>query len=185
MKERPILFSGPMVRAILAGRKTMTRRVVKVNASGRYLGCPYGGPGDRLWVRETWATSAYCNERAPAETASHGLPFWYAADGVVNFTGATTGGPEFITRGKWRPSISMPRWASRIALEITNVRCERLQEISEGDAIAEGWKALANDNPGNGGPFDWFRVLWDSTTKKHPWPSDPHVWVIEFKRVSE
>lgn len=149
MKERPILFSAPMVRAILEGRKTQTRRLVKhkhlteeTHARALQVGCrkaidelselpcPYGAVGDRLWVQESWAagccespTEITCAPSAmnPRETA-----LYYAA---CNY-------PQ--TQFKWRPSIHMPRWASRITLEVIGVRVERLQEISEIDAIAEG-----------------------------------------------
>jgi len=130
--ERPILFSGPMIRAILAGRKTQTRRVAKLTGAGRVKeagshrnwhladpdavkACPYGTPGDRLWVRETFCDTG-CQRAV------------YRADTAV----------ENWKYRIWRPSIYMPRWASRITLEITDVRLERLQDISEADAAAEG-----------------------------------------------
>ncbi len=179
MTEKPILFSGPMVKAILEGRKTMTRRVIKFNASGRVqahgkqwhiddsnvvLGAPYQ-PGDHLWVRETWVH---------IEPDIHPM---YRADYK-----STTQLAQLALGFKWRPSIFMPRWASRITLEVTGVRAERLQEITETDAISEGVKG------GSCHPDFWvgaFRDLWDSINgKKHPWESNPYVWVYEFRRIA-
>lgn len=187
MKERPILFSGPMVLAILEGRKTQTRRVVKPQPemvmdgeicndgsggyswapvwpeghkkAGKFMGwndCPYGQPGDRLWVRESWATSRFMDGRPPRETKNHGLPFWYNADLSVIYTGATTGGTAFLEKGKNRPSIHMPRWASRITLEIVAVRVERLQDISNDDARAEGIEREF----AHGEDLGWKNYLW-------------------------
>ena len=163
MKERPIIFSAPMVRAILDGRKTQTRRVVKPQPVGgdrierdgsgwvvgrmrdsenawRPLPCPFGQPGDGLWVRETWSGLHVFRNTAPLERKSFvgdGYPYmredvWYWADGE----------PEYGDWERPRPSIHMPRWASRLTLEITGVRVERLQEISEADAEAEGFAAI-------------------------------------------
>lgn len=155
MKERPILFSGPMVRAILDGRKAQTRRVIKqiphkpvaharVNHQGfvewvdtdgvAYTGgkpCPYGVVGDRLWVRETWKPTGLLAGAKPSETRACGH-FAYAADAEQRRR------DQHI---RWRSSIHMPRWASRITLEVTGVRVERLQDISEDDATAEGFEA--------------------------------------------
>lgn len=160
IKERPILFSAPMVRAILEGRKTVTRRVCKPQpsanahttcASGTPMGawwetgkdiirCPYGKPGDRLWVRETWAADAQVDAVAPGDL-SQSEPIHYAADGAARQTGCA-----MIKPGKGRPSIHMPRWVSRILLEITAMRVERLQDISEEQAVAEGliWQGQEN-----------------------------------------
>ena len=205
-KERPILFSGEMVRAILDGRKTKTRRVVKhipaLGAPGEWCHradtddfkhitghchffCPYGVPGDRLWVRETWATCRYCNDRPPRETNNHGLPFWYAADNTVRYTGATEGGPGFMTRGNWRPSIHMPRWAIRIMLEIVSVRVERLNEISQVDAQAEGiqWQNCAWGEQGRSHAWAAYKDLWERINGPGSWAINPWVWVIEFKSV--
>lgn len=183
MKERPILFSGEMVRAILEGRKTQTRRVVKMppfdssdETLGSYLiahmdGCPYGQVGDRLWVRETWAYCPYRN------------CFFYRAD---NF-------PE--DKFKWKPSIHMIRAASRITLEITGIRVERLQDISEEDAIAEGIQKnpvqfdtrlnypAGSSAAGWHNPKNSFRSLWRSINGKDSWELNPCVWVIEFKQI--
>jgi hypothetical protein len=186
MSERPILFSGPMVRAILAGTKTQTRRVVKLlegfepsgstmhwpHAQKRAgvtvpLKCPYGQPGDRLWVRETWAPVF---KRVP-----HSNGCLYRAD---------DDGRQINPRsmdGKWKPSIHMPRWASRITLEITGVRVERLQDISGQDVIAEGIEVDILGNAPLTLAIDRYRRLWDSLNAEHaPWASNPWVWVVEF-----
>jgi len=184
MTDRPILFSGAMVRALLAGTKTQTRRVVKksecwpisavratmlesrgsamaVDAQSRTYGpeikCPYGQPGDRLWVRETWHD---------ASSALHSCAL-YRADGGE------------IYGGKWAPSIHMPRWASRITLEITSVRVERLQDISEADAIAEG----VYTDPASPA-YDAYAQLWDEINGPGSWAANPWVWVLEFRRLN-
>ena len=219
VKEKPILFSGPMINAILEGRKTQTRRVVNpqpiidnglieggtsfeygVHVGERRRnhliwtgkrGChttfdqglkwmaersPYGGVADRLWVRETFGLS---DERIQNQREN----IVYRADS----------GPIHEATTKWKPSIFMPRWASRITLEIVSVRVERLQEINEEDAIAEGIELVGSV----GGTYklypelegvtncakDSFSTLWDSINgKKLPWSKNPWVWVIEFKR---
>lgn len=200
MKERPILFSGAMIRAILADQKTQTRRAAKpvkhpdlghICTPGSLVlerepqhvidrACPYGQTGDRLWVRETWAYGIH----ALAADKDEDGPFVYAADGT--------------TQGRlcerWRPSIHMPRWASRILLEIVSVRVERLQSISEADAEAEGCAAEPCDHKrqscedvGCCGPtaVGAYRYLWDSINGAGSWASNPWVWVVEFKRVEE
>lgn len=201
MKERPILFSAPMVRAILDGRKTQTRRVVKPQPSPELLAdyawiratrgsartdaqmlsdclpCPYGQPGDRLWVRETWAYSIHA---LAAERDEDG-PFVYAA---------TNHGTQGRLCDRWRPSIHMPRAASRITLEITAVRVERLQDISEADAIAEGIVAakgggyhLADTTHYGATAVDAYASLFEHINGPGSWDANPYVWVIEFKRV--
>lgn len=151
IKERPILFSAPMVRAILEGRKTVTRRPVKgaglnflADFTPEYVAmpensfCPYGQPGDRLWVRETWYCDHFEVQKGPylQPADMHDLDqsredgeLVYAADGLA---------PYEQEQPTWKPSIHMPRWACRILLEITEVRVERLQNISEDQAKAEG-----------------------------------------------
>ncbi|PBP71975.1 hypothetical protein CCL21_06975 [Pseudomonas syringae] len=209
-KERPILFSAPMVRAILEGRKTVTRRELKVqphiDSSGNFCversnygqdiygkpvtkhfvssDCPYGQPGDRLWVREAWQADAQVNAISPREL-SHGEPIQYPADGASRQTGCS-----MITPGKIRPSIHMPRWVSRILLEITDVRVERLQDISRSDIRAEGLECppeLASDDV-SPNYRDWYpaawRDLWESINGTDSWNINPWVWVVEFKRVS-
>lgn len=213
MKERPILFSAPMVRAILAGAKTQTRRLVRDVPDGVIevvpsllanrgdlfdfrrnldnpvaMRCPHGAPGDRLWVKETWRTSLCCDDRAPSTMevpgGGYGWPIWYVADGgEVTWRGAKAGGPGFTTPGKTRVSIHMPRWASRITLEITDVRAQRLQDISDADARAEGVATPADAWPGR--PVYDFSQLWDSINgERAAWASNPWVWAITFKRVT-
>jgi hypothetical protein len=191
MKDRPILFSAPMVRAILAGTKTQTRRVAKgvhivhehtgealaqLDSAGPRIPCPYGQPGDRLWVREAHLIVGGADSKNPRVV--------YAA---------TNDGPDAWLSPVWRPSIHMPRWASRITLEITSVRVERLQAISEADARAEG----VEYDPGEGGTFhvsglghccsdsaaDSFRKLWESINGAESWGANPWVWAITFKRI--
>lgn len=197
MKERPILFSGAMVRAILAGVKTQTRRVAKrlcgftireLHPSGtpgydwtfrcqRGLWqdfrhedllrlCPYGVPGDTLWVRETW-----------------GLWDTLPSDGptcATVFYRATGGDSRELRHQLWRPSIHMPRWASRLTLSITDVRVERLRDISERDAISEGCQcAHVPPSLTNVGAY---ANLWESINGEGSWSANPWVWVIAFER---
>lgn len=200
IKERPIIFSGPMVKAILVEQKTMTRRVVRGKAlewlqpgmfSPAFVAnpengmCPYGSPGDRLWVRETWAAHEYYDGRPPRD-----IPEGVTIECAVEPHGVITQGDDHRPikegeRGKWRPSIFMPRWASRITLEITGVRVERLQDISHEDALAEGAKdedAGSYGFPVTSYAIGNFRLLWDSINAKrgYSWESNPWVWVIEF-----
>ncbi len=235
MRELPILFNGPMVRAILEGRKTQTRRIVKPqhfredhgeDASGQCISagwypdlrlCPFGKPGDRLWVREAWQVA---RETIDYETGGEydvwewnddmGDPrqylkgdarfgtkagLFYAADGedknpgaFYNLTGLDN---KTILRTKeinWRPSIHMPRWASRITLEVTGVRVERLQDISGMNAVREGVYIPAHI-PLDGADLDWarreYRRVWEQINGPDSWSDDPWVWVVEFKRVTE
>lgn len=190
MRERPIIFSGEMVRAILEGRKTQTRRVVKpqppldewgvskpwqtdaFEVNGRDYRCPYGLPGDRLWVRETFSPDYFDAQSRHAYRAD-----WTLESG------------EFVPEPKWTPSIHMPRWASRITLEVTDVRVERVQDISNSDIYAEG---ILPPDPDEPGPYDpdegarsAFKDLWWSINAKrgYGWEKNPWVWVVEFKRV--
>jgi hypothetical protein len=178
--DRPILFSTPMVKAILDGRKTMTRRVCK-NA---HIPCSPYQIGMRLWVRETFR---YYDGEGD-ETVQQSIE--YRADGDPN---------KKYKDLHWKPSIFMPRWASRITLEITNVKVERLQEITEGDAEKEGvqptlWfqptkneddDLTLSDNIGNISYKNGFANIWQKINgKKYPWASNPWVWVIEFERVA-
>jgi len=199
MKERPILFKGPLVRAILEGRKTVTRRALKMphalwetSATGELVpipaNCPYGKPGDRLWVRETWYCDHFEVMRGPyfkpddldiGEALDDGT-LVYAADGLT---------PYEQEQPAWKPSIHMPRWACRILLEVTAVRVERLQDISAAQALAEGVRS-ANDgffevdkNVCLGAdPRESFEMLWRSTGGN--WDANPWVWVVDFKRVT-
>ena len=181
MTERGILFNGTMVRALLDGSKTQTRRVVKPqpyeggrpehwSISELSQFCPYGQPGDRLWVRETFAYLG-TNKRGPHA---------YCAD--------TDDGERIRVDAPWKPSIHMPRAASRILLEIVSVRVERLNEISEGDAQAEGWQYRpdVSDDPDvhTDAARDWYSDLWEQINGAGSWDTNPWVWVIEFKRVT-
>jgi hypothetical protein len=227
MKERPIIFSAPMVRAILAGTKTQTRRVVKpqppeilpayapkvywpardrhmthgdpdgaaylqFERPGDYDGahvmrggfgfrCPCGQPGDRLWVREAWKAHTTFDHLPPREIPQSHV--WYMAD------------DGYKAESRYRQGMFMPRWASRITLEVTAVRVERLQDISEADAIAEGCTKNHNGYFW-GGPHpvsglkqmamagSAYRDLWESINGPGSWSTNPWVWVIEFKRVT-
>lgn len=190
MKERPILFSAPMIRALLDGSKTQTRRVVKCHVED-YDGalitgtaCPYGQPGDRLWVREAFD---FLPAGGPDQPQACEIVYW-ATGSTEQRTAPHDYNPMIYGHEKVRPSIHMPRWASRITLEITSVRVERLQDISESDAQAEG--AIPND--GYAGPAEdrqkgWvtaYRSIWKSINGADSWAANPYVWVIEFKRVT-
>jgi hypothetical protein len=178
VRNRPILFSAPMVRAILADRKTQTRRIYEgffltpdkpcwhLDDAGRG-GCPYGMPGDQMWVRETWA------HPVPGCEFQGGVS--YRADHID----PRGDGPAHPM--KWRPSIHMPRWASRITLEITGVRVERLNAISHDDAIAEG--VSGGCGPGYSFACYEFKQLWLSIHGHGSWDANPWVWVVEFRRV--
>jgi hypothetical protein len=194
MKERPILFSAPMVRAILAGQKTQTRRVVKpepqmvthdrktttwegdpgvlldlLEQTGRK--CRYGKPGDRLWVRETFQRFSDDGE------------IMYRAD-PASLRAMNELKYDECQEARWRPSIHMPRWASRILLEVVSVRVERLNDISESDLAAEGIQELIDGGVDHDGtPLDTYRVLWESINGRGSWESNPWVWVVEFERA--
>ena len=212
MKERPIIFSAPMVTAILAGRKSMTRRVIGKEQPwpegltpfphglstpearrDAAAWCPYGQPGDRLWVREAWAWLEWCHQGSyaftPPEEPTY-PPHYVAADGgrraVVYRAGTEKDAWGMKGEPKWRSPIHMPRTASRITLEVTDVRVERVQEISEKDVIAEGcppdaWYRVP------GGPLKWFLSLWNRLHAKdgHGWEANPWVWVLAFRRLEE
>lgn len=236
MAERPIIFSGPMVRAIIEGRKTQTRRVVRGmpaapaadchpshvarhttpyfdaycgarkspenprGMSGSWcwwqvddrqclptIRCPFGVPGDVLWVREKWQRG----EDFEVSDAKHGRhpERWRV------YYGANDNG---FSGRPWRPSIHMPRWASRIRLHVEAVRVQRVQEITEEEAIAEGMVYFDGRNYEAGGwhPGDtrrgyWpdaqsaFSSQWDIDNKRHPWASNPWVWVVEFEKEAD
>jgi hypothetical protein len=215
-RERPILFSAPMVRALLDGSKTQTRRVAKgvhcvhaktgealqgLDSSGPRIPCPYGQPGDRLWVRETHAPQADCWgswERWLRGAGGEAPILHYAADfkPFQNDNGFVIRKP-FIE--KWRPSIHMPRWASRIDLDVTGVRVERLQDISAADAKAEGIESQYENGPwrnyGREGywfpegkdtaPMLSYRSLWEQINGAGSWAANPWVWVVDFRRIKE
>ena len=194
MKERPILFSGSMVRALLAGTKTQTRRIAKpvrhpdlgnVYAPGALVlehepqhvidrCCPYGRPGDRLWVREAWA------ETKLFQASGVGMVVYRESDNRTDY-----GGP-------WKPSIHMRRRDSRILLEITSVRVERLQDINQADAQAEGAPPghpsidqISREFGYPDFPRSWYAQLWEEINGPGSWAQNPWVWVVEFKRVQQ
>ncbi|HEX8385804.1 MAG TPA: hypothetical protein VF576_06455 [Rubricoccaceae bacterium] len=191
MTERPILFSGPMVRAILDGSKTQTRRVIKPEWS-RCLDleddgdrakavawCPYGAPGDRLCVREAFRLHVGRDGQSPTkalETAELPLLTQYEADGA-DLTEA------LWHPGRLRPSIHMPRALSRLTLEITDVRVERVQEITPADVFAEGVGEFVVSSPDVAS--EMFARLWDGINgpRGFGWEANPYVWVVGFKRV--
>jgi hypothetical protein len=196
-RERPIIFSAPMVRAILDGSKTQARRKVLLGrwqieerddgspwpwlydekrGGDSWLRCPYGQPGDRLWVRETFAivprTAYRCSEGVQQTLRPDD-----DQDAAIYREGWTRSRGGF----RWRPSIHMPRWASRITLEVTGIRVERLQDISEKDANAEGVKHSLH-LPGGRFARENFAHLWWTIHGDESWEANPLVWVVEFKR---
>lgn len=234
MKERPIPFSAPMVRAVLAGTKTQTRRVCKPAQfyslshvvevpdpqergqvyNGSHFGdeegdiqfaSPYGGRGDRLWVREAWRTADTLDPLSPSAIADKCLdagyrkpwaPLQWEADGSKNkdWRGFGPGNGIVVGPGKLRPGMFMPLWASRITLEVTGVRVERLQDISEADAIAEGVETPPTPAeyrdacgelvlPSRRTAREAYRVLWEQINGPESWSANPWVWVVKFKRL--
>ncbi len=230
VKSRPILFSGPMVRALLAGTKTQTRRIVKdapeeaqllrLNESGHLqsyvadvnglldnaedawfpvigehgcevpVRCTYGRPGDRLWVKESWAYRLDHDHMNGGELYAAGvLQAWYWADGIEKCCNTGCAGAA----GRVRAARFMPRWASRITLDITTVRVERLQNISRADAMAEGIADLSVADSTMFGivggdlfaqhPVRAYQLLWQSINGPGSWDLNPWLWVIGFKRV--
>jgi len=226
-RERPIIFTGPMVCAIREHRKTQTRRVIKgqfcFGAEGRILNsnglrekkCPYGQPGDRLWVRETWRLSPSYDSYPPSKLSANCGPVWYAA--------TPDRSREATEGGRLRASFHLPRWASRLTLEILKIRVERVQEITQVDIAAEGIQIpvqKVGDPPvwgilrvtGKYPPSDYFpegykfgdsepnievrttlwlkahfASLWDSINAKRGfgWDANPWVYVIDFKVVGK
>ncbi|MBZ1874936.1 hypothetical protein ACYAZN_15655 [Klebsiella pneumoniae] len=228
MTERGMIFNGEMVRAIIDGRKTQTRRIVKgtdgavkfckewdINGEEIFvvlgekdhtgmnpvlgaISCPFGGIGDRIWVRETWSDVNLEGIPAVAYRADGDVYSLMDDESFLDEDGAFNYDEPRVTKyhfaawysdliggieGDWRPSIHMPRWASRILLEITDIRVEHLASVSDEDAGKEGYPA---DPSPFGGPMDkwlWFRQLWDGIYQKHSFKHNPWVWVIEFKRI--
>ncbi|HHU4099113.1 hypothetical protein QAA37_014725 [Citrobacter freundii] len=217
MKERGMIFNGEMVRAILDGRKTQTRRIISnvgadnciplqkrtktkdgiythVMDANIYGLCPFGKVGDRLWVRETWSDVNLEGAPAVAYRADDEVydlmedESLLDEDGAFNYQDPRVSKYQFAewysdlisgVEGNWRPSIHMPRWASRILLEITDVRVERLNAITESDASAEG----ITDTGFGDLLVDGYRYLWKSIYGDDSWQANPWVWVIEFKVV--
>ncbi|HBV5715586.1 TPA: hypothetical protein MD186_004725 [Klebsiella pneumoniae] len=239
-----MIFNGEMTRAILDGRKTQTRRIMKAQPSEDFTpmnmaldadykarwytpgivdkdgclqpagkevfgvanenegySCPFGAVGDRIWVREAYRFPASLDDVSPTGVGEMAVATGYRkpwAPTFYEFTGTFSDGwkgfetpPKVSDAGKLRPSIHMPRWASRILLEITDVRVERLNAISQEDAQAEGmeltgWRPTYSD-PDSGGevmtPYDNFAELWSSIYGDESWKANPWVWVISFKRV--
>ncbi|AYW60740.1 TPA: hypothetical protein P6M77_001506 [Pseudomonas aeruginosa] len=206
MKERPILFSDQMVRAILEGRKTVTRRIAKpvkhpdlgnIYAPGALVlehepqhvfdrACPYGQPGDRLWVREAWQGPLISDEEQAANQSwwKDMTKFQDQAHCAYRASGDNNEyvDPDGYFHCKWKPSIHMPRWASRILLEITAVRVERLHQITIGEICKEGLARSMYEFIPVTTAFDAFAELWNSTGGD--WDANPWVWVIEFRRVT-
>lgn len=202
MKERPILFSGPMVRAILNDSKTQTRRIAKRNESGMVKkpgsnknwhvydpdaiqACPFGVPGDRLWVRESFI---YEPDEYEWEVSTS-VP---VRDRFIAYRADCPAGLACMT-GRWSPSIHMPRHLSRIDLEITDVRLEWLQSISECDARAEGalcvdelsGREVLSPQTENAGSFKFgFQCVWEGLHGATSWAANPIVWAIEFRRIN-
>lgn len=189
MKTRPILFSGPMVRALLAGTKTQTRRALRRQpASVPWLripdgpdsvtadvGCPFGGRGSRLWVKESIKCVSFCGTSLPSDEATS----LFCADDTPAKADAWPWKIPFL------PSMFMPRALSRIMLEVTDVRVQRLQDISEEDALAEGVaaKTWGADAMAGQGARAAYAELWDSINGEGAWAANPWVWAISFKRV--
>jgi len=231
MKERPILFSGPMVRAIISGQKTVTRRVVKPqfqtapvdvvdgvpswDSPTNYAGevqmntqhgkpCPYGKPGDRLWVRETWledpeddGTWAYTQYMGCKGSPLSDIPKRFQKPGHCIFRSSWDGSDLL-----WRPSIHMPRWASRILLEVTDVRVERLRDsddmalldelgdmLEDCDSVAGREFSRIESLQVAGAPLKMlpemygFKAWWDKTNGGGSFDANPWVWLVEFKRI--
>ncbi len=231
MKERGMIFNGEMVRAILDGRKTQTRRPIKwkqtrfteigeredgskwpwsedaEHACDFWHPCPFGAVGDRIWVRETWSDVNLDGAPAVAYRADDEVydlmenESLLDEDGAFNYQDTRVSKYQFAAwhsdlisgiEGNWRPSIHMPRWASRILLEITNVRVERLNSMHDVDAMREGIQNLTTCSHSDFGipgvvnaqhPVQAFQLLWESIYGTDSWHANPWVWVIEFKRV--
>lgn len=217
-RERPILFSGPMVRAILEGRKTVTRWAIKhqpdvpvtdaiphrnyphgpatvdwywrpqhghlngAPSHGWDFKCPYGEPGDRLWVRETWMDLRGTGVEHRPTPDSPLQRYAYGADSPL---GSASDEARKDFGLKWRPSIHMPRAASRILLEITAVRVERLNDISYEQARTEGYPSDREAESGGSGldPWLWFRSLWEEISGPGSYADNPWVWVVEFRKL--
>jgi hypothetical protein len=203
VKERPIIFSAPMIKALLDGRKTQTRRLYKTHLGAVLddqhgplwsLPSPYGSPGDLLWVRETWSHDASSLDECRSAFDCCSVP------GYGPYYKATEVAPDTL---RWISPLFMPRWASRITLELTDVRVQRVQEISDDDARAEGVTPytpphghVSPDQRVPGPGFDRARLgdqphrlpfadAWDKiNAAKAPWSDNPYVWALTFRRIT-
>ncbi|MGG7931371.1 hypothetical protein PGN89_22460 [Klebsiella aerogenes] len=232
MKERGMIFNSEMVRAILDGRKTQTRRVIAnigndnclplqkrtkakdgiythVMDAPIYGLCPFGKTGDRIWVRETWSDVNLEGIPAVAYRADGDVCSLMEDKSLLDDDGAFNYDDDRVTKyhfsawysdlidgveGNWRSSIHMPRWASRLILEITGVRVERLNSIHDVDAMREGIQNLTTCSHADFGipgvvnaqhPVRAFQLLWESIYGADNWKANPWVWVVEFKRIEE
>lgn len=227
MKEHPILFSGPMVKAILEGRETQTRRIVDwkrlhkqagltfptkcrlawftiLNGWGidagdsvmRAVDCPYGQPGSRLWLKETWQYADWTDDGYPfiryaanneTKLIESGIPDAWEQKLEDAWCRLSTDANYAIDQKAadrvWRPSIFMPRWASRITLKVTAVRVERLQNISENDALAEGVESWKRGETYEAAKSK-YAALWESINGPGSWAKNPWVWALSFKRIT-
>ena len=220
MKARPILFSAPMILALLAGRKTQTRRICKPQPrsvgdefstrqhgtlmirgtdedSWKPVPCPYGAAGDMLWARETWqhAPQRFCS--CPQASEPSPCDDWSEGIGCKSNRGEVVYAADGASLARWRPSIFMPRWASRITLRLTDVRAERLQDISEADAIWEGiehnaaldpvgpckWRVYTQPDTGTDRPEHSYGTLWESINGSKSWARNDWVWRIVFEVI--
>lgn len=205
-------MSAEMVKAILAGNKTQTRRIIKPQPNdyinrlhneklsqrapyrledddgnfcgvgfqddnGNFWRVPYGQCGDRLWVKETFSINGICCDMKPSEAAKYASKSAWVYRATPNRMSGVW---------KWKPSIFMPRAASRIALEITGVRVERLHDISRGDCMAEGcpFPNIAMSQPNATDPKKWYSELWESINGDGSWAKNPWVWCLEFKKIA-
>ncbi len=223
MREHPLIMKGPLVRATLEGRKTQTRRPVKGNppgdfagwpvvvglpgghglwvqgAHGRTVRCPLGQVGDRLWVRETWGIGARPCPDGGREGIEYRADEGFIEDDISSLPLYSVEPPEghtldeYCKRG-WRPSIHMPRWACRLVLPLVSVRVERVQDITDEDAEAEGIREWAKTDPKlcalraagfavPNGPRFLFRLCWISIYGEGSWDANPWVWVAEWKEI--
>lgn len=206
-KEKPILFSKPMVRAIVSGTKTQTRRVIKnliayddrwvwkiskhstlTVAVGERIKSPYGEAGERLWVRERWRAMAGSMTLIGTDGCKNLIDYYSGFQEWKTCSYEQFLSPDNFELGKWKPSIHMPRWVSRIDLEITKIRVERLQDISEEDAKAEGceigWTSPQKISEERRKDYrGGFQQLWQSINGENSWSENPWVWVVEFKKI--
>lgn len=187
MKERPILFQGWKINKILnwdwsKGNMQIRRVVITIPPITNPMKCPYGQPGDLLWVRETWGTVPEKNDIKPSDLDLHTTIFYRANEALW--------GRKYDEHNcnKWRPSIYLPRWASRIDIEIVDIRVERVQEITHDEALMEGVDPDASYNDHGTGLIykDTFAQVWDSINAKrgYGWNANPFCWVVEYRLIN-